>query len=185
MAPLPNSSTTHSRHTLRQIALAACTSSHLIFLYALPTSLTTMAAPNAAIASSHTHPSLCDRWAESRRAFFPLQNTVSPDRKIKIPALRFCYGLGLRERPLRLRLLQRLLTFHSSQKPLHPPALNAYQSACDPHLLYIRCLRASLRHTMTDNPHISSPYPLATAHHDRSEERRVGKECRSRWSPYH
>ena len=22
-------------------------------------------------------------------------------------------------------------------------------------------------------------------HSDRSEERRVGKECRSRWSPYH
>src|SRR5256886_11026577 len=26
-------------------------------------------------------------------------------------------------------------------------------------------------------------YPLTTG--DRSEERRVGKECRSRWSPYH
>ena len=26
---------------------------------------------------------------------------------------------------------------------------------------------------------------LATAHLTRSEERRVGKECRSRWSPYH
>src|SRR3712207_7553183 len=26
---------------------------------------------------------------------------------------------------------------------------------------------------------------LATAGQDRSEERRVGKECRSRWSPYH
>ena len=25
----------------------------------------------------------------------------------------------------------------------------------------------------------------ATATNDRSEERRVGKECRSRWSPYH
>jgi len=24
-----------------------------------------------------------------------------------------------------------------------------------------------------------------TANADRSEERRVGKECRSRWSPYH
>ena len=23
------------------------------------------------------------------------------------------------------------------------------------------------------------------SHHSRSEERRVGKECRSRWSPYH
>jgi len=26
---------------------------------------------------------------------------------------------------------------------------------------------------------------LARTHHLRSEERRVGKECRSRWSPYH
>ena len=27
--------------------------------------------------------------------------------------------------------------------------------------------------------------PNATVIGDRSEERRVGKECRSRWSPYH
>src|SRR5258708_21023190 len=27
--------------------------------------------------------------------------------------------------------------------------------------------------------------PAAHAAEDRSEERRVGKECRSRWSPYH
>ena len=27
--------------------------------------------------------------------------------------------------------------------------------------------------------------PLYTAQVKRSEERRVGKECRSRWSPYH
>src|ERR1035438_4334289 len=27
--------------------------------------------------------------------------------------------------------------------------------------------------------------PESTDHSDRSEERRVGKECRSRWSPYH
>ena len=26
---------------------------------------------------------------------------------------------------------------------------------------------------------------LGKLHDDRSEERRVGKECRSRWSPYH
>ena len=26
---------------------------------------------------------------------------------------------------------------------------------------------------------------FAESAHDRSEERRVGKECRSRWSPYH
>ena len=35
----------------------------------------------------------------------------------------------------------------------------------------------------------TTPYPLVIYIHgggdDRSEERRVGKECRSRWSPYH
>src|SRR5256885_4671981 len=35
-----------------------------------------------------------------------------------------------------------------------------------------RCA-AALRHKRQERPH------------DRSEERRVGKECRSRWSPYH
>src|SRR2546427_6249763 len=29
------------------------------------------------------------------------------------------------------------------------------------------------------------PFPDRYVAHDRSEERRVGKECRSRWSPYH
>ena len=28
-------------------------------------------------------------------------------------------------------------------------------------------------------------YPYTSYHIIRSEERRVGKECRSRWSPYH
>ena len=27
--------------------------------------------------------------------------------------------------------------------------------------------------------------PIEMPNNDRSEERRVGKECRSRWSPYH
>ena len=32
---------------------------------------------------------------------------------------------------------------------------------------------------------VSGPVPLPTHKQIRSEERRVGKECRSRWSPYH
>ena len=32
---------------------------------------------------------------------------------------------------------------------------------------------------------ILMPYTIYCASGDRSEERRVGKECRSRWSPYH
>ena len=38
-----------------------------------------------------------------------------------------------------------------------------------------------------DPPYITvmATYPGANAADIRSEERRVGKECRSRWSPYH
>src|SRR3712207_7801645 len=32
---------------------------------------------------------------------------------------------------------------------------------------------------------LAGEHHLARAHELRSEERRVGKECRSRWSPYH
>ena len=32
---------------------------------------------------------------------------------------------------------------------------------------------------------LADGFPLVTTKKLRSEERRVGKECRSRWSPYH
>ena len=32
---------------------------------------------------------------------------------------------------------------------------------------------------------LNLPYLIFVYLFDRSEERRVGKECRSRWSPYH
>ena len=42
-------------------------------------------------------------------------------------------------------------------------------------------LGAPIRHPIDfEHPDFLNPEKL-----DRSEERRVGKECRSRWSPYH
>jgi len=39
---------------------------------------------------------------------------------------------------------------------------------------------------LTTHPQNLLGYPLShTSQSHRSEERRVGKECRSRWSPYH
>ena len=32
---------------------------------------------------------------------------------------------------------------------------------------------------------LNGQIPMGVTHSGRSEERRVGKECRSRWSPYH
>src|SRR5690554_8078395 len=51
------------------------------------------------------------------------------------------------------------------------------------HLLPSLDLNMTLRpfQNLTDNQHRSKHKPNL----DRSEERRVGKECRSRWSPYH
>src|ERR1035438_9689397 len=38
---------------------------------------------------------------------------------------------------------------------------------------------------MTDIPSFDRDALISALRTDRSEERRVGKECRSRWSPYH
>src|SRR2546430_5234475 len=43
-----------------------------------------------------------------------------------------------------------------------------------------RCSLPHARYAVKQNDQAA-----AFAHDDRSEERRVGKECRSRWSPYH
>ena len=37
----------------------------------------------------------------------------------------------------------------------------------------------------TINPDVLENIPVTLSIEVRSEERRVGKECRSRWSPYH
>ena len=36
-----------------------------------------------------------------------------------------------------------------------------------------------------DEPNVQIEIPIPQFSAERSEERRVGKECRSRWSPYH
>ena len=42
-----------------------------------------------------------------------------------------------------------------------------------------------LRYTQSQTPVASFTLACDRDFRDRSEERRVGKECRSRWSPYH
>src|SRR2546426_12296443 len=49
---------------------------------------------------------------------------------------------------------------------------------------FLRYARGSA-HELRAQVRIAREYDPARAIHCRSEERRVGKECRSRWSPYH
>ena len=44
---------------------------------------------------------------------------------------------------------------------------------------------AGLGNVLENNDEVSGSAKLFVAITTRSEERRVGKECRSRWSPYH
>src|SRR5260370_6068042 len=50
-----------------------------------------------------------------------------------------------------------------------------------------RHLSGERRMTLCYSSLLRGPIPLfqEVVHGERSEERRVGKECRSRWSPYH
>src|SRR2546426_3564821 len=55
--------------------------------------------------------------------------------------------------------------------------------------VFLRLLWEPLKKDITENPAVFSSYvlliPAVLGLLMRSEERRVGKECRSRWSPYH
>ena len=46
-------------------------------------------------------------------------------------------------------------------------------------------LAHELGHAIFDRKHAASGQAFQDTYFYRSEERRVGKECRSRWSPYH
>src|SRR5256885_6399661 len=51
--------------------------------------------------------------------------------------------------------------------------------------MHLRRESISILFSRTPNPLSLSPYFSSPYTSTRSEERRVGKECRSRWSPYH
>ena len=55
----------------------------------------------------------------------------------------------------------------------------AKQSAIEQDGVIVEALSNAMFRVELENGH------EITAHISRSEERRVGKECRSRWSPYH
>src|SRR3989441_10003546 len=73
----------------------------------------------------------------------------------------------------------------------HPVHIDVEDQACVilhpadlPHVQQERAAQAGCRHP---RPHFAQPGERSAAilGRRRSEERRVGKECRSRWSPYH
>src|SRR5258708_31640588 len=63
-----------------------------------------------------------------------------------------------------------------------PPLTQVVVWACQPALRPLLPGTLTLRTPMLPEPGVETPFTTIEA---RSEERRVGKECRSRWSPYH
>ena len=73
----------------------------------------------------------------------------------------------------------------------YPSARRVFEEASDAIALDLLALcrdgpDARLRETENTQPAlVAVSWAVAAALAERSEERRVGKECRSRWSPYH
>ena len=67
--------------------------------------------------------------------------------------------------------------------PHQPEALAPTQQPLDAGAILFGDLAEMWRKDYVDNPMIRLAEPTRIKY--RSEERRVGKECRSRWSPYH
>src|SRR2546422_2745383 len=68
-------------------------------------------------------------------------------------------------------------------QPLAHRAVVGIDPGTDPNF---RAVREGLReHGYVEGQNLTIEYRYAEGRPERSEERRVGKECRSRWSPYH
>src|SRR5690348_3066226 len=61
------------------------------------------------------------------------------------------------------------------------PELAPYVAERAPHVMFTEPLRVFSKQVVGD---ATNPYEIARRIYARSEERRVGKECRSRWAPY-
>src|SRR5947199_2291332 len=75
--------------------------------------------------------------------------------------------------------------FFFSSRRRHTRCLSDWSSdVCSSDLVFARCSprKALMR---LDLPAFTWPRNVSVTRLTRSEERRVGKECRSRWSPYH
>jgi len=81
---------------------------------------------------------------------------------------------------------QPFVLLQNSPNPFNPHTNIGYslpESSANTHVsLKVFDLRNKLIRTLVDGIKPPGSY---TVFWDRSEERRVGKECRSRWSPYH
>src|SRR3712207_9311793 len=72
----------------------------------------------------------------------------------------------------------------SDQHGRHVRRHVAYVAVGDPRREQGYALRLSFEQ-VPDRPNLALWIAITGAEQGRSEERRVGKECRSRWSPYH
>src|SRR5256885_11784040 len=78
-----------------------------------------------------------------------------------------------------------LFCFFFSSRRRHTRLQGDWSSdVCSSDLLMVVALGVASAQERTDAP-ASIPLPEVASRAERSEERRVGKECRSRWSPYH
>ena len=131
------------------------------------------------------------------RAFHPRRSTP-PTMRAETTAERRNYGAAPRQRwsakfrhPLRPRQRRSVETTVCASLPRHSTVVSAVwagQHCPSPrYLLSSLNIRQDRRGRWPEDPGMMDTF----SHHDpggvvtRSEERRVGKECRSRWSPYH
>src|SRR5258708_23330310 len=121
-----------------------------------------------------------------------MRNKISPTMTPAIAAHLSCGDMmapSIRLGPdINLPSTSSLPTCHTLQRPVEDPVPIALPVAPEANELLSRNALALLIGMLLDQQvpldrAFSAPADLATRL--RSEERRVGKECRSRWSPYH
>src|SRR2546429_4950194 len=85
--------------------------------------------------------------------------------------------------PIRASVSRRLVFFFFSSRRRHTRCSRDWSSdVCSSDLFFLNAAFCRLAKSLNDSKQNGM---VGRGGGDRSEERRVGKECRSRWSPYH
>ena len=86
---------------------------------------------------------------------------------------------------LAIVFLNKYINSNKGERTFRSELVNINEKAITSILIYARADNHKEVKLIRSNGKWTVKNDVLTADADRSEERRVGKECRSRWSPYH
>ena len=147
-----------------------------------PVHVTVRLQPVCRVQALTSRPAAAVCWFECRSSRWRrrLVRSAARSRSSRCTLAGSLYDTQSQQLALMTSIVQRSFKTHTSQRPTRHDVGNVGKIMT----IYVQSTK-SCAITIYSGNIIALTSQSYEANHTRSEERRVGKECRSRWSPYH